>query len=142
MILWQELHDKYEKSLKDYANQFREEEDDYDDFDFFVAREKGIEIEPKMNIKQAKTTTIETKDVTDEVKSIDVTEEFKEKFGDINFRDAMLSGNHPNIHYGENFRNPYADDYDEFDDDEYDYLERDDLEEEYEEEEYVNMDDL
>lgn len=53
--LWREVHEKYEKSLKDYANQFREEEDDYDDFDFFVARETGEHIEPKMKMTKTET---------------------------------------------------------------------------------------
>lgn len=56
--LWKEMHEKYEKSLNDYAKQFREEEDDYDDFDFFVAREEGRDIQPKM--KMTKTETFKT----------------------------------------------------------------------------------
>ena len=58
-MLWKEIHEKYEKSLNDYAKQFREEEDDHDDFDFFVARESGINLQPK--IKMKKTETIQTK---------------------------------------------------------------------------------
>ena len=59
VILWKEIHDKYEDSLNKYAMQFREEEDDYDDFDFFVAREQGRQIQPKM--KMSKTEKFETK---------------------------------------------------------------------------------
>jgi hypothetical protein len=59
VILWKEIHDKYEDSLNKYAMQFREEEDDYDDFDFFVAREQGRQIHPKM--KMSKTEKFETK---------------------------------------------------------------------------------
>jgi len=56
--LWKEQHDKYSKSLDDYAKQFREEEDDYDDFDYFVAREEGRQLETKM--KMSKTETFKT----------------------------------------------------------------------------------
>jgi hypothetical protein len=59
VILWKEIHDKYEDSLNKYAMQFREEEDDYDDFDFFVAREQGRQIQPKMQM--SKTEKFETK---------------------------------------------------------------------------------
>jgi hypothetical protein len=59
VILWKEIHDKYEDSLNKYAMQFREEEDDYDDFDFFVAKEQGRRIQPKM--KMSKTEKFETK---------------------------------------------------------------------------------
>lgn len=58
VMLWKEIHDKYEASLNNYAKQFREEEDDYDDFDFFVAREQGREIQPKM--KMSKTESFQT----------------------------------------------------------------------------------
>ena len=54
-MLWKEIHEKYEKSLNDYAKQFREEEDDYDDFDYFVARESGINLQPKIKMKKAET---------------------------------------------------------------------------------------
>ena len=54
-MLWKEIHDKYEKQLNDYAKQFREEEDDYDDFDYFVAREQGRELAPKMKMTKTET---------------------------------------------------------------------------------------
>jgi predicted transcriptional regulator YdeE len=55
VMLWKEIHDKYEKQLNDYAKQFREEEDDYDDFDYFVAREQGRELAPKMKMTKTET---------------------------------------------------------------------------------------
>jgi hypothetical protein len=58
VMLWKEIHDKYAKSLEDYAKQFREEEDDYDEFDHFVAREEGRELPMKM--KMGKTETFQT----------------------------------------------------------------------------------
>lgn len=49
------MHDKYAKSLDKYAKQFREEEDDYDDFDYFVAREEGRTLESKMKVSKTET---------------------------------------------------------------------------------------
>jgi len=72
VMLWKEMHEKYQKSLENYAKQFREEEDDYDDFDFFVAREEGRELQPKM--KMTKTETFQTVDVKDQIETVDVTE--------------------------------------------------------------------
>jgi predicted transcriptional regulator YdeE len=57
------MHEKNEKSLEDYAMQFRENEDDYDDFDYFVARETGVHL-PEKPMSFGKSTTIETKGTT------------------------------------------------------------------------------
>lgn len=61
VMLWKEIHDKYDKQLSDYAKQFREEEDDYDDFDYFVAREQGRDLAPKMKMTKTETFKAEGK---------------------------------------------------------------------------------
>ena len=99
VMLWKEYHDKYEKSLENYAKQFREDEKDYDAFDYFVAREQGRDLEP--NFKMTKTETFQTQgkgevgeilDVTDQIQTVDVTDEMRARFESPGFRERLMNG--------------------------------------------------
>ena len=123
--LWKEIHEKHEEKLDEYAKRFREEDDDYDEFDRFVAGEVGRYL-PSKPLKFGKTQKIETQDITDQVQAVDVTEEMRAHFESPQFREQLLSGRM-------NYQAQQDYDYEEIDQDEYDHLEREDLEETEEE---------
>lgn len=131
--LWKEMHEKYEKSLQTYANQFREEEDDYDDFDYFVAREEGRHIEPKMKPSKVTTETFKTVDVKDQIQSVDVTEEMRDMFNRPGFKEKLMNG----------YTGPGEwDEYEEYDDDEYEDYEHEERDDYYEWDDEEHTEDL
>jgi len=126
--LWKEMHEKYEKSLENYAKQFREEEDDYDDFDYFVAREEGRHIEPKLKHSKVETHQFETVDVKDQIKSVDITDQVGDYFNRPGAKEAMMNaamGRRDDYNY---------DEYEEWDEEEYEEYEHSERNDYYEEE--------
>lgn len=118
-FLWTEKHDLYEEELNHHALQYREEPDDYDEYDHFVAKAKGIELETKFKMKEGP--KIETKDVTDEIKMVDMTEEMRHKFKGVNMRDQLLrsAGSGDPIRFGNDGK--FIDEAGDDDEDEYEY---------------------